>query len=107
MVQPSVAEAELEGFPPQGQTKDLMAHADPEQGEIHLSEKGFHELDALHSGCGIPGPVGEEHSLGVMGKNLIEISVRWHHYHFAAMGDQSFEDGSLDAEVNRYHSVGP
>ena len=100
MVQAPVAIGKLEGSSTEGQTEDLMAKTDSEQGKLSLLQKLAGQGNAAGHGSGVSGSVGEKHPIGLMGHHLFEISVGGNDGDIATVGHKAIEDGPLDAEVN-------
>ena len=50
--------------------------------------------------CRVARPVGQEDSIRAMGTNRLQIRVCRQNRDITAMGDQSLEDGALDAEID-------
>ena len=92
-----VAEAQLVGVEPERAPEDLVPEADAEQ--RHVAEQRAHVVGGVSDGCGIAGPVGEEHAVGITGEHFRRRRVGGHDIDRAPVREQVGEDGALDAEV--------
>ena len=64
LVGPAVAEFELEGLRPQGQSEQLMAQANAE--DRHLAHDPFEHVDRVVNGRRVAGAVADEHAVGLV-----------------------------------------
>ena len=95
-----VAEAHLEGPPAQGQGQQLVAEANPEDGN-----RADERPQRLHDRAGhrrVSRSVAEEHSVGLARQHLCRWCVGWHDGHGGQLA-QAAKDGGLDAEVVGHH----
>ena len=69
LVDAAVAVGQLVGPVPQGPPQELVAQADPEEGDA-LVQDPAQQLDLVHRRPGVPGAVGEEDPVGVHGQDV-------------------------------------
>jgi hypothetical protein len=100
LVGAAVAELQLVGLPAEREAEDLVAEADAEHG--YLADQSTHlsglELERL----GIPGPIGEEHSIGIARQDFLRGGQRGDDGDAAAHMDETTQDVALDPEVVRH-----
>ena len=73
MVESAMAVAELERFATDGQAENLMTETNSEHWQRSMLQKTTGQIDAMGDGRGVTRSVGQEHTIGLMGQNGVEI----------------------------------
>src|SRR5579863_286199 len=104
LVRASVSELQLERLGAQGQTKELVAEADPE--DRLLAQKAAHALDGVAHGGRVSGAIRKEHAVGLEAENVVGARGRRDYRQPAPRVDQAAENVAFDAVVEDYDVQG-
>ena len=102
MIAAVVSELELVRAAAEGETTELVAEADAEDG--HAPDHVANGLDRIIDGLGIAGAVGEKDTVGLESENVGGGGLRRDDGDFAAFAREHAEDVLLDAEVVGDHT---
>ncbi|VTR69587.1 putative thioesterase [Desulfosarcina cetonica] len=98
LVGPAMAELELVSTPAQGQTENLVAQADAENGQPAEQLPGG--LDAVNHRLRVPGTVGEEQPVGSHGHDGRGVGGGRHHQHLESGPLQTTTDIVFETEID-------
>ena len=101
LVAAMVAELELEGPGAQSQRDDLMAQADPEDG--NLAGKVLDGIDGLQSPLRVAWTVGEKEGLGPHSLDLGDACMSGKDMDIESPGREALQNVSLDPQVDHCH----
>ena len=94
-------ELEFVGIAAKGECRELVAHADPEDGQF--PEAFFYCCDRLFCLLGIPGPVGDKEAVGFAPENIVMGGIVGEDIQVAFSPGQAREHIGLEAEVDDGH----
>lgn len=97
LVAAPVAELELEGASPQGQTHELVPQADAEQGFLAQALPGV--VDAVGHRRGVAGAVGQDDAVGIQGQNVGGRGFRRNYQHLQTPGLEGADNVEFHPEI--------
>jgi len=99
LIASSMPKLEFIGSASEGLSEDLVPHTDTKNGDF--SEERSEGLGGLHGLGGIAGPIGEEHTIGLMKEDFLERAGCRKQGDRAPTGSQFSEETHLDSKVER------